>query len=565
MKRKSIFIILVILITTSMIVFVNLELLASPTTVLTSELISNRQETNRGNSIFYLDAKTSQSAAHIAWGESTTTTYPYDDDIFYRQLPYSETINLSDNVPTVGPAGTVMVQPSTGTNACVLWSEQTGVEEASLFIWRSASNSTNISPSPVGKSPNVTFAPFNCNDAEDARIVFVTSENELYLWDEETDMLTKLSNNGDGGIGNLQRIDINNDFYIAWTEPPEGINSSGVYLWDSISETTQQLAQNGFDLQLLKDKNDIVYLFWEQPGLVLLCYYYWTTQTQSSELLVPCDDLELEIAQDGVGDIHIAWHEKVGITSINYWNITQNITDTIDTSNQAVGKMNLIGGSDNKAHLFWQSNGLYYWNSDALSEMRITSASSSIQERFTWDFDSNGQIHTVWADSVSTNYKNVAYWTPSLTSPLILTDNVYVNNSNIGLLIDGQDVAHSVFSGSDGKLYYWDNQTNQIEIIANPNQNISSRIIDLVLDKNDEIFAFYKTSSSSNYYWNSESGESYLGRGEIDKHSVPMLDGMNNLYVYWIAGNDINLEGQDIYAAWQPDFNYFVYLPIALK
>ena len=42
-------------------------------------------------------------------------------------------------------------------------------------------------------------------------------------------------------------------------------------------------------------------------------------------------------------------------------------------------------------------------------------------------------------------------------------------------------------------------------------------------------------------------------------------DDMNNLYVYWVADEDKNLEGQDVYAAWQPDSNHDVYLPMVLK
>ncbi len=569
MKIKSILLILVI--TISMVVFVNLELSASTTSILIPTLISDHQATSANGSIYYLDAKSTQNAVHIAWAEPTTTTFPYDYDIFYRQLPNGSTIDLSRNVQTLGQAGPVLIQPSTGDDVCVLWREAIPSGDYYLFLWRSASNTTKRSPNPVEGGSPLTFSPFICNGEEDAKIAWISTTNvsyswsEVFFWDEASNTQIKLSNDEDGETRHFQRVDVNEITYLAWNEPES--NASAIYLWDSSSNMVQQLASDGYLGQLLKDKNNKVYLFWSwSPPMGPACNYYWNSQTQVSNLIMDCDgDWAFAVVNDGVGNVHSTWHKGIGPTPIHYWNLTENITATAQIPNQAVRNMNLLGGPDDKAHIFWQdfvTNALYYWNSNTLGETLVTPASFYIQNALTWDFDSNGAIHTVWRDSLTdVNNTDVSYWTPSLTSPITLTESALIYPI-FDLVVDSQDVAHVAFSGQpDTLLHYWNNQTNQVKTVSNETVLINSPI-NLVADLSDEIFAFYSSTPDSHYYWGSENGEAYLGSGG---QVTPILDNMNNLYVYWIASEDLISEGQDVHAAWSPNFNYWVYLPVVLK
>ncbi len=567
MNHKTFLVGLIVLFSISIVALVNLGLSASPAGALIPNLLSDHQATSQQSLIQYIDAKPTQNIVHIAWSETVTVTPPDDTDIFYRQLPNGSTINLSDNVQEQGSAGPVLVQPSIGNNVCVLWREETSSGDYYLYLWRSASNTTKISPNPVGPDPEIILSQFVCNLEEDALITWKDSTNEVYLWDETANVQTKLSNDEAGGyISDFQRIDVNDDVYLAWIEPESGVKR--VYLWDSINDVAQEIALNGVNnLHLLKDKNDVIYLFWgRQVEFSAPCQYYWTSLTQSIQQLYACGDQILEVTNDKDENVLAAWHKYSGPTPITHWNLTENVTETIEIPNQAIINMNFIIGPDNTSHFFWQdfvTKGLYYWNSKTVSETLVTPASSYLFEQFTWDFDSNGQLHTLWGDSTDEpNFKDVAYWKPSLTSPQTLTESVYVNYSNIGLTVDNQDIVHTLFVGADGKLYYWDNQTDQIKPAVDEYQYISSRLIEMVAFENDDIFGFYQTSGDQYYYWNPQNGQSYLDR--MAKPPTPITDNAGKTYVYWITKNMSENEN-DLYAAWVLDYNHSVYLPMVVK
>ena len=249
MKHKPVFVILFILIATGMIVFANLELMASPTSHLTTILISNHEETERGDYISYVDGKSGQSAAHVAWAEATSTTHPYDDDIFYRRLPNGVTINLSDKAETQGNAGPVFVQPALGNDVCVLWREMNTLGDYHLYLWRSVSDTINISPNPVdGSSSYTTFTQFTCNASQDAQIIWEDSSKEIFIWDEAQNTQTRLSQGSSTVLrGSLQHIVIDNKIYLLWIE-------GAAYYWDSINETTQQITTSTSQAQMFGDK-----------------------------------------------------------------------------------------------------------------------------------------------------------------------------------------------------------------------------------------------------------------------------------------------------------------------
>lgn len=565
MKSKPVFIILLILVTTILVVFANLELMASSTSILKPELLSNHEETYGGDTTILLhDSRATQNAVHLVWAEATTSGPDYNLDIFYRRLPNGQTINLSARITTTtkGSVGPVVIQPSIGDDVCVLWRENIETDDHYLYLWRSMSDTVSRSPNPVvAYSPNTS--QFNCNSTHDAKITWADSAaKEVYLWDEAENSETRLSN-GSASVsyGSLYRVDINNNFYLTWDE------SGNKYIWDSISETAQSLGPGHGPTEVFVDKDQTIHLIWSYQNLGPPCHYYWNSLTQTTDNLVPCGDWDIEVEEDGLGNIHAAWLPGSGtVTAITYRNFTENITESIGISTTSFVNMNLIGGSDHKAHLFWQQDyylgqsELYYWNSVDLSATHLISASDLIQERMAWDFDSNGEIHTLWVDDdfSDSNNRYFGYWTPALTSTLILTESV--PGAARALVVDNQDVVHTIFSGSDLKLYHWDNQTNQTEAASNSPQSNSPKML---VDKNNEVFAFYSALPVSHYYWSSISGESYLGKMALWKESIPLSDEMNNVYVYWIEED--YAEGQDMHAAWQIELNHVTYLPVVTK
>jgi hypothetical protein len=192
----------------------------------------------------------------------------------------------------------------------------------------------------------------------------------------------------------------------------------------------------------------------------------------------------------------------------------------------------------------------------------VTAASNNIQNELAWDFDSNGAIHTVWRDSLTNvNSTDVSYWTPSLTSPITLTESALFYPV-FDLVVDSQNVIHVAFSGQpDTLLHYWNNQISQVQTVSNESVLVNSPI-NLVADLNDEVLAFYPSTPDSHYYWSSARGETYLGSGG---QVTPILDNTGNLYVHWITSDDLLFEGKDVHAAWSHNLDYSIYLPSVLK
>ena len=562
MKYKSVFFTLILAI--CVLMFVMNELSASSSQFLVVKLLSDHDATTAGNSNPDIVGQATQGAVHIVWTETVTYT-TYEKDVFYRKMPEGTTINLSEAVPESSMPDSLFVQSSAGDDVCVLWRERTSSGDYYLFLWRSSTNSTKQSPNPVGSylDVNVTLTDFKCDSVQDSRITWVDSTNGVYLWNEGSNIQTKLSSDQAGHISNFQRVDVNGDIYLTWSEYKN--DQSAVFLWDTLSNAVLEITSNGGFPRLFKDKNNTVHLFWSRSyPMAPSNRYYWNNQTKTNELLLEGTDRTLIAASDATENLHIVLY-NYGFMPAYYWNVTEGITKEVGIPGQAFGSMNLIGGVDDKVHLFWQASAtdtLYYWNSDTLSETLVTPASSYIENNIKVDIDSKGEIHFAWRDSVSDpNMKDVGYWTPSLSSPIILTDSPLFFPA-FDLAVDSQDVAHVMYSGQPDILRYWNSQSNRVETIATQSESTFFKI-KVVTSSEDEVFAFLSNAKGEQYYWNSEDGEFYLGKSDL---VTPIFDKSGNLYAYWASSEaEYHYEGKDIYGAWLFEAKHWVYLPTVIK
>lgn len=560
MKTKIILPFFILFCTLSLVTVLNSKLFAKTSASLSSEQLSDHNLTVSGSILDTVSAAT-QNAAHLAWIEPITQSFgsPTNWGLFYRSLPNGSTINLTAVANASGNPWSPFIQTGESDNVCVVWRDQLPGGDYYLFLWNSALDTVTRSPNPVNGNGGFTYLPFTCDIQNSAKVVWYSkyTNTEITLWDLASGQQTRISNNSNVSIQSLHMAEINDVLYLAWPE------SGSIYLWDSISETAQEIDSSGFasSLFMYSDKNDVIHMFWLLAGFMgPPCHRYWNSVDQTNNLLMACDDWSFAAEKDGAGNIHAAWAKTSGPTPIRHWNVTENITSTISIQDQAIIKMNLVAGPDNKAHIFWQdfvTNDLYYWNSTDKVPTEVSDATFYIQDDHKWKFDSTGQIHNVWGDDLTNfNNKHVYYWNPSLAAPIKLTDTSLFLPEFL-ITVDIFDKAHVVFAGQpDQTLQYWnEDMLNPITTSTYP-----TLYLDGFTASNEDIYALYRSANNELNYWNNQDGKVSLGIG--DRLSY-ILDGNVDVYLHWVATGFI--EQEDMFAAWDVQGSKFIYLPFVVS
>lgn len=562
-KISLLILILILMCSTMVVVLHNNNLLAQPLTSLIIEQLTVHDQTVNG-SIPRIVTVSTQNAAHHAWIEPATGDFGSPDSwgVFYRKLPTGSTINLTAMANTAGSPSGLVVQEGENDTACVLWRDEVSGGDAYLYLWNSALNTVTRSPNSVdatyvgGNPPN--FLPFSCNDQNDAEILWFpgNSASEITYWDMASNQQKSISNSG-GSIQNAQMAKINGVLYVGWAE------SGNVYLWDSVSETVDELDSSGWagSLVMHSDKNNVIHMFWLLSGYPAApCHRYWNSENQVNELLMACDDWEVAVVKDGVGNVHASWEKWSGPTPIEHWNVTENITNTILIQDQSVTNMNLIPGSDGTAHIFWQddiTDDLYYWNSQDKNETFVSALYEHMIQNHVWDFDSAGKIHTSWNDNGDISSDDeVFYWTSGMATPLTISD-----GANPKIVVDDQGIVHIGFEGDLSRLFYWNSQSGTLIQVSTSNVNIYGGFAGFIV-LGGEAHSLIRTGSGDIYYWNSSAGEVFLAEGERPSFIV---DGNNAIYLHWVALQGYEAESpEDLFAAWVEPESTLIYLPFVV-
>ncbi len=562
MKTKLFLPFLILSLTLVFAIFLNSKILAQPSAILAPEQLSDHDQTVSGSILDSTSAAT-QNAVHLAWIEPITESFGSPDNwgLFYRQLPNGSTTNLTNLANTIGNPWSPFIQVGENDNVCVVWRDQALSGDYYLFLWNSALDTITRSPSTVDGSlsgnGSFTFLPFNCDAQNDAKVVWysIYSNTEITLWDLASNQQKRISNNSNITIQSLHMAEINDVLYLAWPE------SGNIYLWDSVSETAQEIDSSGWagSLSMYSDKNDVIHMFWLLSGYMgPPCHRYWNSVDQTNELIMDCDDWLFSVVKDGEENVHAAWAKYIGVTPVTHWNATENISSTISIQDQAVENMKLIAGSDNRAHIFWQdfvTNDLYYWNSQEKNPTSFATAADNnvIHNYLVWDFDSTGKIHVSWSDGGG--WDDIFYWNPTLSTPKTV-----LTGQDVIIVVDEQDVAHVAFISiheiPGPRIYLWNNQTNvPVFISSTPIPDFYNFTV-----TNGIEYVLFGRSTDELYYWSSDEGEISLG---IGKELSYIVDESEKIFLYWTAFGFI--EQDDMFAAWTKQESNFIYLPFVIS
>ncbi|HIE53882.1 MAG TPA: hypothetical protein EYP90_01660 [Chromatiaceae bacterium] len=522
-----------------------------------------------------IDGKTSATSGHVAWAETVSTT-PNDSDVFYRKLPSGTTKNLSDSLVSEGLAGPTFVQPGTGDNVCILWRERLASGEFHLFLWHSETDTVVTSPLAVSGDYSPTFYQFNCDQTNNLKIVWkertgIMAE-ELYLWDTANNTQTKISSDNQSEIRDVYQATTNTGMSFTWNE------DGSIFLWSTGSLATQEVVSNGYMTSMFSDKNDLIHIFWSySPEMGPTCRYHWDSNSQTSSLIMPCDDdHDLATEKDYQDNVHAVWNRHLG-NVLNYWNVTENITETITLpNNHSVDKLTLTGGTGGIAHMIWEesnSDDIYYWNSRDKNVVLIQDGAfnSYITNSLTWDFDSTGDMHLIWGEN---DTGNVYYWnSASLTKQLLAS-----SGGALRILVDNEGTAHVVYvetTNSTRTINYWSNQSNESQVVSS--QIWTNGPFQLLTNANNDPFVFYlalipSSSAGMYYYWSLTDGEVPLGKETFGASYFTgnmMRDDSGRIYIYWrdpfMPGDENTAYDEDMFAAWETQHQNSVYLPVIVS
>lgn len=559
---------------------------------------------------------------HVSWSEDTNTNEGFD--LFYRQLPSGETLNLSDHAQTEGfGISSWQAVPSPDKNTAIIWAEYTPGVNSDLFIWRDTySAPLNLSALAMTMG-NVASSQLLIDSNSNAYVLWAentingSSSEELYLWNESTGVRQTLSPQDmfGGGISNLQAVLENDALYAIWSEYVGAVEPGGPFIWDSISNQRQNLSELmnpvslPSSLQLAVTPLNTAHVFWAEAAnnFENICPYHWDSLTDTTESLVPdindCLFASLLSAQDANGQPHVIWTNEIqtNTSGLYYWDIsnsipitvTEIIQDSDGTFRQNPNKFRLLISPSGQANIVWiadstdanEGKDLYYWNNidqniQNLSDHAISYGNTGIDLYLEDAFlDSAGNLHIVWSEqnADTANYGlDLFYWNATAQVTTHLSDPAVVTKRSSGAIsaLDSNNVVHVIWEGqvvgnTDNGLFYWNSASPQT--IALPTASPEGTNINhaLAADSSGNIYIAWSGESGipgedkNLYYWN--------GSGEpTDLSDMALTEGDAGTPYVTISGDD------KLFVTWVESFDLFsafeaiqlankTYLPIVVK
>lgn len=556
---------------------------------------------------------------HVSWSEDTNTNEGFD--LFYRQLPFGETINLSDHAQSEGlnTISSWSVLPSPDKNTAVIWSEYTPNMNSDLFIWReSYTTPLNLSV-PDLTLGNVATSQLFIDSNSNAYVLWAentmngSSSEELYLWNEATGTRQALSQDAFGGtISNLQAVLENDALFAIWSEYAGSVEPGGPFFWNSISNLRQNLSSltNPVSfpsaLKLNVTPGNIAHVIWLEAvdSFENVCPYHWDSTSDVTESLIPdtndCLARSVTSAQDANGHIHIIWANEISLDTIGlyYWDVNSStkitVTETIQDSDISFQQYsNFLALTPGQANVLWiadsmvanEGKDLYYWNStnqtvQNLSDHALTYEGSGVDLAMEFTFtDTAGTLHVLWSEqnaNISNSGKDLFYWNSADQVTIHLSDPTVVAENSYGAIaaLDSNNIAHVIWEGqvagsTDNGLFYWNSDTAQTQALPTTSPEGTNINHALAADNSGNIHIAWSGESGISgedknvYYWNGS-------ENPIDLSDTTLTEGSSGTPFVTVSSDD------KLFVTWVESFDLFsafeaqqlsnkIYLPILVK
>ena len=381
-------------------------------------------------------------------------------------------------------------------------------------------------------------------------------------WDNVSQILTLIE---PCGVDLVAALDGENNLHAVWGGGY--LSRDTIHYWHTTQNITGSIAtDNGVDfLNLVAGPDDLVHMIWQDTKSDREMHYSNSELltdhfvTKSSFYILQSNNTVWDF--DSSGKIHIAWVDNPNDNNIGYWTPVLSESIILTDTPLSSTNVNIHIDKQDKVHIVAVNNGnnkLFYWN-DQMDDMKLVS-DSNIENYTSWDFDSTGNIHIVWAGDpdYGEDYE-IAYWNSNLSEAITLTEPT-ITSPYIKIGIDDQDEIHAAARVNGHKLLYWNGQLDDM-------QQISEGVENFVLfpETDGEASIFYLKYAEDLYYWNSE-----LDTAEQWGYATQLNDIYDEagwFYLYWLGSQQQYSSDSDMYAVWEDHkiLEYEIYLPAIIK
>lgn len=554
-------------------------------------------------------------SVHVFWKEHTGTSEGYD--LFYRELPFGNTKNLSDHSLTEGDSGVWDAQLSNDGSVAVIWTENTAAGNSDLFFWRNSSQQPLNLSSTASTTGNASTYLYQLllDSSGKAHVIWAEEPTiapfvqDLFYWNENSGVTQLLSPGGTtAGVGGaivaeMVAILVNDVLHVSWSEYVGPDETFKPFYWNSSSQTRENLSistdmfSSPTDLQMAVTSTNEVHIFWLENVSSNRCPFHWYSSTQVTESLITntsdCQTHFIEAKQDH-DQIYVVWDDELSIFPNNglyYWQVGSpskiTVSETIQESDFGFNTSSFLDPTNGKVHLTWitdtfiEGHDVFYWNSVDQTVQNISDHGLTTDNRaedIIKLVDSTGTLHIFWLETAdnTTEFEDLFYWNSSEQNTVRLSDPTLVTSDArrpVAVMDDNNEVYviwRELKAGSnDLGLFYWDSisaETKALPIAPNGAFDLN---YDIEVDATNTIHVAWSLASGVTgegadvYYWDGANGSTHISDNVKTQgdSGVPIVSvtGMNKLFITW-------LESDDLFSAFEPvTLPYKTYLPVVLN
>lgn len=553
-----------------------------------------------------LAAAAAGNVAHVVWDEATGTNE--NEDLFYRQLPFGSTQNLSDRDITEGGISFVAIKSAPNDDACAVWNEvSVAAEGTNLYFWRQADGETIELTDNNLSSEHPEDVQFVCLDSE-AHVIWQEDE-ELFYWQESTQVTQVLSNPAEhiGDVIYANLIEKQGTAYVAWSEWI-GNSSTGIFhtfYWNSTTDTVLDLGSGTpEDLYFFVDDNETSHLIWVKNinnPTTDRCVFYWNSQSATavniSQNPTNCETHLLVAELDENQGIHATWvHDPSSAFTdeIVYWNTQLSTPSVITTTNPVYDYSKLVVNQNGTAFVAWANylsvqEDLFYWNSSTETIKNVSDpvdGAGNLGGEFQWEIDDTGDVHLLWTeeDCSSCVAKTWIFYHRVNDGNTVRLINSLGNGgqvSNTILRVSSPAKAHIAWTErisevtGETMILYWDSDSQNVQVVGNVSNN-SHDLQMAITEPGTPHLAWLEWPSGSNgsekenvYFWNQAEGISELtdeaATEGVANNLLFLENGKGTYYALWSEKANPG-EGYDTFGAWEEILlPNKVYLPVVVR
>ncbi len=507
------------------------------------KMLTDPEQTILKSSAFFPKIATdSQGRAYVIWIEYVTDELT---DLFFWKTGMDNPSIINNRDVAAGSVSDAYLVIDQNDRAHVLWEQRKyagSPQWTEVFYW--LEDGEVIPLTDTGEATHSRALWIDKHD-DIAHVLYhdfaVSAKPQPYYWNSATQTSVGLfTEELEGSFGDHQSSFLNDEgvVHVLWYE--QIVGSRNYLHWDSVTQQNSFIMNLPLTIpgpsvpQLYKDGEGNAHIVYQEENTA----YHWDSVYKSQQAFVFQSGELAAVAGGTIGNtIHLVWIGQQdslagGQDDVFYWRSDMdqplNVSAPMATAD-ADGYLSLVIDQFNTAHLAWEQEGGYYFNSLTGNTVPVT-----------------GPVSTVGSpqSEVFLIHQDVAYWLLPAAEP-----------------------------NTEYPLYLWRSDTNELTPIPTIYETGSAMMRALWIDKNGEPHVAWQENVAGQgtnlLYWDMLHSTQELSDTEDTSGDVGQVymasDKQERLYILWTEYVDEE-HGRDLYAAYRPVvYTDHLYLPLVMQ